>query len=104
MSCKELVGRDVILTKLRTNIRLRKASPDLVPITRIRHVIPQPRRELFQAVLLIASAGNDVRPVGSGNDKREDEEHEKQTDEKSHTEEVYGKETLPVPISADESS
>lgn len=103
VSHEELIGGDIVLAELGADIGLSEASPDLVPVSGIGDVVPQPRREPFQPVLLVGAAGDDVAAVGMTDDEGEDEEDEEEADEEPHTEEVEGQKALLVPVSADES-
>lgn len=104
MSHEKLISSNIIsLTKLNTNIRVRKAIPDLPPITRIDHVIPQPTRKPAQPVLFVRPSRNRIASVGSGHDEGEDQDGKEKDNQYGHTKEVKGQEAFFVPVGADES-
>lgn len=102
VSHEELIGSEVVLTELGADIGLSKARLDLVPVSGTGDVVPQPRREPFQPVLLVDTARDGIAAVGTSDDEGEDEEDEEEANEERHTKEVEGEKPLLVPVGADE--
>lgn len=102
MSGKKLLSRNKFPIKLGTGIRVSKTGPNLPPILVIHNMVPQPRREPGQPVLLVPATRDGVPARGAGDDEGEDEEDEEGGDEDGHTHEVEGEEGLLVPVGADE--
>lgn len=63
MSSKELISSDVILSELRTSIRISQTDPYLLPIAGISNVISKPLRKPFQPILPVSPARNGVASV-----------------------------------------
>jgi len=101
MGIEELISSDVILGELRADIRSSQTGPYLLPTPGTGDVVPQPGGEAVKPVLLVASSGDIIGSIGSGDDECEDENEEEEGDEESHTEEVEGEETLFVPVGTD---
>ena len=74
MSSEELIGGDVILFKLSTNIGISQTRPKFSPIGRAGDSVPKPIRERVESVLFVIAIGHLVK----------------------------GKETLLVPVSTNE--
>ena len=102
MSGEKLIGGNIILSKLTTNIRISQTRPNFSPIVRTCDSIPKPIREAIEAVLLVVPTRNVIATITARDDKGEDKENEKESYKDSHTEEVEGKETLFVPVGANE--
>lgn len=102
MGVEELVGGDVILGELKTDIRFSQTGPNFLPTPRTSDAVPQPRGESVKPVLPVPSTGNIVATVGSCNDEGENKDNEEDSDEECHGEEVKCQETLFVPVGTDE--
>ena len=91
-------SRDKLVSQLRTNLRSSQTRPYLPPTTNARNMIPQPRREPLQPVLLEPGPTRRAR-----DDEGEDEDDEEHDDEDEHGDEVDGQEALLLPVGAHES-
>lgn len=99
MSHEKLISSDVILGELSTNIGIRQTSPNLLPISGIGDVVPEPVGEAVELVLLVSPAGHGITAITSSDDEGKDEKDEEEDYENGHTEEIKGKKALLVPIS-----
>lgn len=102
VSRKELISSDVILSKIRTSIRISQTDPYLQPIPGISNVISKPLGKLIKPVLPVGPTGHGVASVRLGHGESEDKHHKQKNYEGGHTEEVESKKALFVEVSADE--
>lgn len=103
MSGEKLIRRDVILGKPTTNVGLRQTGPNLVPVSGVGDVVPEPWREAVEPILPVPSAWDGVPAVRARDHEGEDKDNEEEDNEDGHAEKVQGEEALAVPVGADES-